>query len=84
LELKSSRSFLAIKHCQWTKSKKVIKLARSSFIIVAHICPNRGIPVKAEERWVRGERRKWGRESERGENGGEGRWEGDGERWVSR
>jgi hypothetical protein len=54
------------------------------FIIVAHICPNRGIPVKAEERWVRGERRKWGRESERGENGGEGRWEGDGERWVSR
>ena len=66
------RSFLAIKHCQWTKSKKVINLARSLLIIVAHICPNRGIPVKAEERWVRGERRKWGRELERGENRGEG------------
>jgi hypothetical protein len=30
LELKSSRSFLAIKRCQWTKIGKVIKLARSS------------------------------------------------------
>jgi hypothetical protein len=47
LELKSSRSFLAIKHCQCqgTKSKKDIKLARSSLIKVAQICANRGIPV---------------------------------------
>jgi hypothetical protein len=30
LELKSSRTFLAIKHCQRTKIRKVIKLARSS------------------------------------------------------
>ncbi len=30
LELKSSRSFLAIKRCQRTKIGKVIKLARSS------------------------------------------------------
>ena len=49
LELKSSRSFLAIKRCQGTKSKKVIKLARSSLIKVAHIiCTNRGIPVKQQ------------------------------------
>ena len=45
LELKSSQSFLAIKRCLGTKSKKVIKLARSSLIKVAHICTNRGIPV---------------------------------------
>jgi hypothetical protein len=30
LELKSSQSFLAIKRCQRTKIRKVIKLARSS------------------------------------------------------
>jgi hypothetical protein len=41
LELKSS-----IKRCQGTKSEKIIKLARSSLIKVAHICANRGIPVK--------------------------------------
>jgi hypothetical protein len=33
LELKSSAKFLAIKRCQGTKSKKVIKLARSFFNI---------------------------------------------------
>jgi hypothetical protein len=31
LELKSSRTFLAIKHCQGTKSKKVIKQLQSLF-----------------------------------------------------
>ncbi len=36
LELKSLQSFLAIKRCQGTKSKKVNKLARSSLIKVAH------------------------------------------------
>ena len=45
LELKSLQSFLAIKHCQGIKSKKVSKLARSLLIKVAHICANRGIPV---------------------------------------
>jgi len=30
LELKSSHTFLAIKRYQWTKIRKVIKLARSS------------------------------------------------------
>jgi hypothetical protein len=49
LELKSLWSFLAIKRCQGTKSKKVIKLARSSLIKVAHvICANRGISVKQQ------------------------------------
>ena len=47
LELKSSRSFLAIKRCQGTTSKKVIKLARSSLKKVAHVCSNRGIPVNS-------------------------------------
>ena len=45
LEPKSSQLFLAIKRCQRTKSKKVIKLAQSLLIKVAHICANRGIPV---------------------------------------
>jgi hypothetical protein len=45
LEPKSSQLFLAIKRCQRTKSKKVIKLAQSPLIKVAHICANRGIPV---------------------------------------
>jgi hypothetical protein len=31
LELKSLHTFLAIKHCQRTKSRKDIKLAQSSF-----------------------------------------------------
>ena len=44
-QLKSSQSFLGTKRCQGTKRKKVIKLARSSLIKVAHICANRGIPV---------------------------------------
>jgi hypothetical protein len=39
LELKSSRSFLAIKRCQRTKSKKVIKRSRSSLKSWAHIAP---------------------------------------------
>ncbi len=38
LELKSSRSFLAIKRWQQTKIGKVIKLARSSLKSWAHIC----------------------------------------------
>ncbi len=42
LELKSSRSFLAIKRYQRTKSKKVFKLARSSLKSWAHICAHRG------------------------------------------
>jgi hypothetical protein len=37
LELKSLQSFLAINRCQGTKSKTVIKLARSSLIKVAHL-----------------------------------------------
>jgi hypothetical protein len=37
LELKSSRSFLAIKRCQRTKSKKAIKLLRSSIYKLAHM-----------------------------------------------
>ncbi len=37
LELKSSRSFLAIKLCQRTKSKKVINRSRSSLKSWAHI-----------------------------------------------
>ena len=37
LELKSSRSFLAIKGCQQTKSKKVIKRSRSSSKSWAHV-----------------------------------------------
>ena len=45
LELKSLWSFLAIKHCQGTKSKKIIKLAKSSLIKVAHICANGSIHV---------------------------------------
>jgi hypothetical protein len=51
LELKSLRSFLGIKRCQGTKSKKVSKLAQSSLIKVAHICANRVIPVKGP--WCR-------------------------------
>jgi len=41
LEMKSSRSFLAIKRCQQTKIQKVIKLARSSNF-KSHICDHRG------------------------------------------
>jgi hypothetical protein len=40
------RSFLAIKRCQRTKNKKVIKLARSSLKSWAHICAHRGKAVK--------------------------------------
>jgi len=42
LELKSSRSFLAIKRCQRTKSKKVIKRSRRPLKSWAHICAHRG------------------------------------------
>ncbi len=45
LELKSSRSILAIKRWQRTKIGKVIKLARSSLKSWAHICAHRGIAV---------------------------------------
>ena len=45
LELKSSRTFLAIKHCEGTKIGKVIKQSQSSIFKLAHICATRGIPV---------------------------------------
>ena len=38
LELEISRSFLAIKHCQRTKIRKVIKQSRSSLKTMAHMC----------------------------------------------
>jgi hypothetical protein len=47
LKLKSSRSFLAIKRWQRTKSKKVIKHLRSSKSRWAHICTHSRIPVKS-------------------------------------
>jgi hypothetical protein len=47
LKLKSSRSFLAIKHWQRTKSKKVIKHLRSSKLRWAHICAHSRIPVNS-------------------------------------
>jgi hypothetical protein len=37
LELKSSPKFLAIKRCQWTKSKKIIKRLQSSLKKLAHM-----------------------------------------------
>jgi len=43
LELKSSQSFLAIKLCQQTKSKKVIKQSRSSIKSWVHIIIGHGI-----------------------------------------
>ena len=46
LELKSSWTFLAIKLCQGTKSKKVIKRSRSSSKKLAHICIISGLAVK--------------------------------------
>jgi hypothetical protein len=49
LKLKSSRSFLAIKRWQRTKSKKVIKHLRSSKLRWAHICAHSRIPVKEIE-----------------------------------
>jgi hypothetical protein len=49
LELKSSWSFLAIKHCQRTESKKVNKQSQSSIYKLAHICATSGKAVKAEE-----------------------------------
>jgi hypothetical protein len=39
LELESSAKFLAIKHCQRSKIRKVIKLAQSSFFKWAHMGP---------------------------------------------
>jgi hypothetical protein len=45
LELKSSWSFLAIKHCQQTKFEKVIKLTQSSIKKWSHICDHRGSAV---------------------------------------
>ncbi len=50
LKLKSSRSFLAIKLWQRTKSKKVIKHLRSSKLRWAHICAHSRIPV--EQLWM--------------------------------
>ncbi len=45
LELKSWRTFLAIKRWQRTKIKKVIKHLRSSKLRWAHICAHSRIPV---------------------------------------
>jgi len=47
LELKSSRSFLAIKRCQRTKIGKVIKQSQSPIYKLAHICATRGKAVNA-------------------------------------
>jgi hypothetical protein len=38
LELKSLWTFLAIKHCQRTKNRKVIKQSRSLLKMMAHMC----------------------------------------------
>ena len=46
LELKSSRTFLAIKCSEGTEIGKVIKQSRSLIYKLAHICATRGIPVK--------------------------------------
>ena len=46
LELKSLRTFLAIKCCQLTEIGKVIKLVRSLLKSWAHICARRGKAVK--------------------------------------
>ena len=45
LELEGSATFLAIKHCQRTKSKIVIKQSRSSNYKPAHICATSGKAV---------------------------------------
>jgi hypothetical protein len=47
LELKSSQTFLAIKRCEGTKIRNVIKQSRSSIYKLAHICTTRGIPDKS-------------------------------------
>ena len=53
LELKSSRSFLSIEHCQRTKSKKVIKQSRSSIYKLAHIiCATSGKAVLKRHKFV--------------------------------
>ena len=49
LELKSSRSFLAIKCFQRTKSKKVINPSWSSLKSWAHTCAHRGKAVKGKK-----------------------------------
>ena len=45
LKLKSLRTFLAIKRCQGTKSKLVIKQSRSSIYKLVHICATSGKAV---------------------------------------
>ncbi len=42
LKLKSLATFLAVKRCQQTNIRKVIKLPRSSFCKLVHICANSG------------------------------------------
>ncbi len=49
LELKSSRTFLAIKHFEGTKNGKVIKRSRSSIYKLAHICATSGKAVNDDE-----------------------------------
>ena len=53
LKLKSSRTFLAIKRCERTKTGKVIKQSRSSKLRWAHICAHSRIPVKDTTWWLR-------------------------------
>jgi hypothetical protein len=52
LELKRSRSFLAIKRCQRTKSKNVIRQSRSSLKSWVHICAHWGNAVKVPIRII--------------------------------
>jgi hypothetical protein len=49
LELKSSRTFLAFKHCQRTKLGKVINLARRLLKKVAHMCAIIGKAVNGRQ-----------------------------------
>ena len=45
LKLKSLRTFLAIKRCQGTNSKLVVKQSRSSIYKLVHICATSGKAV---------------------------------------
>jgi hypothetical protein len=47
LELENSDTFLAIKHCQQTKVRKVINLSQSSFKKWLHICNHRDYLVNS-------------------------------------
>jgi hypothetical protein len=47
LELKSSQTFLAIKHCEWIKIGNVFKQSRSSIYELAHVCATSGKAVNS-------------------------------------